>query len=298
MRLILLCAVLSLLLACAKQRPVESLLEATVSAPLATDVPAKGVYQVSYSSLLPLSAAITPDTYRSIKYGDDALQFGQLYLPTLQRETQPPLVVFIHGGCWLNKYDIGHSQAFSYALAQQGYAVWSLEYRRTGDTGGGWPGSFQDILQALQSLAALSTTVDTERVVIAGHSAGGHLALLAGSALRHQPHIKGVIGLAAITDIQRYSAGDGGCQQAARQFLAINQTDSAKLLEANPINLVAHPITLLLQGDADKIVPLEQATDSGLAISVAAGVGHFDWIHPEAAAYKTLLSTLNGLFSP
>jgi len=52
--------------------------------------------------------------------------------------------------------------------------------------------------------------------VVVGHSAGGHLALLAGSEL---PELKAVVGLAAITDIVAYSEGQNSCQQATPQFM-------------------------------------------------------------------------------
>ena len=73
-------------------------------------------------------------------YGENQFQFGQLWLPA----TTPARasLVLIHGGCWLNQFDIIHSHGLSSALADAGFAVWSLEYRRTGDEGGAWPGTF------------------------------------------------------------------------------------------------------------------------------------------------------------
>ena len=95
-----------------------------------------------------------------------------------------------------------------------------LEYRRLGDEGGGWPGSLDDILQALE---LLTNTQDTgfqpRNITLVGHSAGGHLALLA-SQPQQRLRIRGVIGLAAITDIEAYAAGASGCQQAGANFLA------------------------------------------------------------------------------
>ena len=79
-------------------------------------------------------------------YGDDdpGLQYGMLWLPEdVEPGEKSPLVVLNHGGCWLNEFDIEHTYPLSTALVQAGYAVWSLEYRRTGDTGGGWPGTFE-----------------------------------------------------------------------------------------------------------------------------------------------------------
>jgi len=72
-----------------------------------------------------------------------------LWLPAEGNKKQNNLVVFIHGGCWLNAYDIKHSYALATALAQEGYAVWSLEYRRAAMR---WwmAGSFDDILSGIK----------------------------------------------------------------------------------------------------------------------------------------------------
>ena len=63
-----------------------------------------------------------------LAYGDDPLQFGKLFLPK-NSDSPYPLVVFIHGGCWLNTFDMSHAYPFLTGLAQEGLAVWSLEYR-------------------------------------------------------------------------------------------------------------------------------------------------------------------------
>ena len=69
-----------------------------------------------------------------------------------------PLVILIHGGCWLNSFDVNHSRPLATALSQAGFAVWSLEYRRTGDPGGGWPGTLEDIQLALTQLERFPLT--------------------------------------------------------------------------------------------------------------------------------------------
>ena len=84
-----------------------------------------------------------------IHYGEDLSQFGGLWLP---EGNNKGTVIFIHGGCWMKEYDIGHSHAFSSAMASAGYAVWSIEYRRTGDLGGGWPGTFMDVISGINKL--------------------------------------------------------------------------------------------------------------------------------------------------
>ena len=75
-----------------------------------------------------------------IPYGQDPLQFGELRLP--EGEGPFPVVVILHGGCWMSAFDLKHISPLAGAVTNLGYATWSLEYRRIGDDGGGWPGTF------------------------------------------------------------------------------------------------------------------------------------------------------------
>lgn len=253
--------------------------------------------KVSYASVIALPT--DPNRAITLAYAASALQFGRLYLPpaTAGKKGKAPLVIFIHGGCWLNAYDIAHSNAFSQALAEQGYAVWSLEYRRTGDEGGGWPGSFTDIQNGIayaqQALAGYG--VDTSRIVLSGHSAGGQLALLAGSK-NTSAAIVGVIGLAAITDLTSYAKGTNSCQNATAQFIGGHyDVIPERYQQASAVQQKMHPATLLLQGSADTIVPPEQASHSGMRYKLVENAGHFDWIHPQTTAYKQFVITLQEL---
>jgi acetyl esterase/lipase len=253
--------------------------------------------KVSYQQVTALG--FTPAGTRLEYASDDpALQYGLLWLPAgRQAGDKAPLVVLIHGGCWLNAFDIQHTFAMSTALAQAGYAVWSLEYRRTGDPGGGWPGTFDDIRAGLAFLPRLvDYPLDLDRVAIAGHSAGGHLALLAGSGLESA---KAVIGLAAITDIVGYSKGANSCQSAVPEFMGGTYEQKPEAhAAANPAGQPIHPHTLLLHGDQDSIVPLQQANLPGAEVQVQEGAGHFDWVHPGTAAFDRLLATLDELLKP
>ena len=250
---------------------------------------------VSYASVVELGFA---EATAKLVYGDSdpGLQYGLLWLPTdLPANKKAALVILIHGGCWLNQFDIQHSYPLATALAEAGYGVWSLEYRRTGDTGGGWPGSFEDIRQGIAYTSRLDNyPLDLAHVVIAGHSAGGHLALLAGA---ESQAVDGVIGLAAITDIVAYSRGDNSCQQATVAFMGGDyEAGPAAYQAANPVSKTLHRNTRLLQGDMDAIVPPGQARVSGVTTSMAAGAGHFDWVHPGTPAFQLLLSTLEDVF--
>lgn len=249
---------------------------------------------VSYGSVTALG--FKPADVRLV-YGDDdpQLQYGLLWLPAASAATQKkPLIVLVHGGCWLNAYDIRHTFPLSSALAEAGYAVWSLEYRRTGDAGGGWPGSFEDVVKGIAFASTLEEyPLDTGRVVVMGHSAGGHLALLAASG---SSNVGAVIGLAAITDIVEYSRGTNDCQAAAPAFMGGTYEELPSAYEAaNPAEKPLHAKTVLLQGDVDTIVPPAQSRLPGAVTEIYAGAGHFDWIHPGSGAYGLLLSTLANL---
>jgi len=266
------------------------------------------LYNVSFNSVLALPVK---NQGMKLAYGKAALQFGLLSLPATQSGTKPPLVIFVHGGCWLNAYDIGHSKALSQALAEAGYAVWSLEYRRVGDEGGGWPGSFNDIVQGIHYAQAQFEQygVDVSRIALMGHSAGGQLALLAGKELAGEKlagdkkagnkkavKVQAVIGLAAITDMASYAKGSNSCQCATAKFIGASPEQAPELYQqASPDQHKAHPKTLLLQGSADQIVPVTQATDSGMPYRMVEKAGHFDWIHPQSAAYPQLILTLQEL---
>src|SRR5215472_14665046 len=80
----------------------------------------------------------TPANHR-VAYGADPLEFAELRLPVGQGPF--PVAVVIHGGFLRNRYNLDHITHLATALAKAGVASWTLEYRRIGDRGGGWPGT-------------------------------------------------------------------------------------------------------------------------------------------------------------
>ena len=125
------------------------------------------------------------------------------------------MVVFIHGGYWRARYSLDHAGILCQALAEAGFAVWNVEYRRIGQPGGGWPGTFGDALQAVRHVQSLAATfpLDPQHIVLMGHSAGGHLALWAAGAHRlpaaggfgvAEPlALKAVVALAPVGDLRQ-----------------------------------------------------------------------------------------------
>ena len=169
----------------------------------------------------------------------------------------------------------------------------SVEYRRIGNLGGGWPGSFSDVIDGITlALERDNLGYDNTNVAIVGHSAGGHLTLLAGAALQSRPSIKSVIGLAAITDIEEYSLGDNSCQKAVHKFMGGTATELPEhYRDANPTLKSLHPKSFLIQAGADAIVGPDQSIKSVDHMMIP-GAGHFDMIHPHTSSFQALLNRL------
>ena len=260
----------------------------------------KKISQVPYSALGVLP---TSEADEQFSYGDDPLQ--TIYTWHGRSSTNEmyadKALIFIHGGCWLNAYGYEHAKGMYHALAELGMGVYVTEYRRVGDEGGGWPGSLDDVTQAISTaLKRIENEGRYTNIYIAGHSAGGHLALLAAQRLSSsslnlsRANIKRIIGLAAITDIQSYAMGHNSCQLATAKFMNGTPEDVPTAYQrATPRPTHGSlPITLL-QGDADSIVPARHAVLSGTNQKIIKNGGHFDWLHPESTSFDALLEVIS-----
>src|SRR5205085_12356567 len=113
-----------------------------------------------------------------VSYGPGSDQKGELWVPP--GNGPHPVVILIHGGCWRANYaTLSGLSPLAIDLKTFGFAIWNIEYRRLGQTGGGWPGTYLDIATAVDKLRELAPLhqLDLSRVVVMGHSAGGHLAM-------------------------------------------------------------------------------------------------------------------------
>lgn len=289
---------------------VACVLFALVVPGCAVNQPARRMIQ--YSELT--AVAVPPADYR-IPYGQDVLQFGEFRLPA--GADPVPLVVLIHGGCWRSQYDLKHVAPAAEALTKEGFATWTVEYRRVGDPGGGWPGTFDDISHAVDHVRALALQfprIDTGRVVLMGHSAGGQLALWAASRRQNETTglyrssrpplpIIGVVGLAPITDLAEYGGSPGGCNSAVTPLMGGTATAypdryrAVSPVERSPIGVRV----VLVHGDADPIVPVaqsrklvarERAGGASPELTVVPGAGHFDLVAPQAEAWGAVMRAL------
>ncbi|MFD5665997.1 alpha/beta hydrolase [Streptomyces anthocyanicus] len=262
--------------------------------------------------------AVEPDS--TVGYGDHPDQVIDFYLPRggAGPGEAAPVVVVLHGGSWRAPYDRRHISPFAGFLARRGFAVASVEYRRGAEgpgaegaggdpVAGRWPDTFDDVAAALDALPELVRQhlprADARRVVLTGHSAGGHLALWA--AARHllpadapwltdrPAPLRGVVALAPIAD---FEVADrlGVCGGAARQLLGDGELFAERRPYADPALLLPTGIaTTLVQGRADVDVPqavaeayADAAAKAGevVGVTLLEDVGHYPLIDPAADA--------------
>lgn len=243
-----------------------------------------------------------------IAYGTDSFQFGDLRLPNGLDHW--PVVVVIHGGFWRSAYNLDHVSHLSDKLRQSGMATWSLEYRRIGDSGGGWPGTFLDVAAGIDHLREFAPRyhLDLSRVVVVGHSAGGHLALWAAARSRVRSGseigstnalpLKGVVSLAGVTDLERGWAL-GLSRGIVKELLGGTPAEVPDRYGAgSPLRLLPLGVPqVLIHGTADRNVPYElserfveasvQKGDRARLITLD-GAGHFEVIDPRTRQWAVV----------
>lgn len=215
-----------------------------------------------------LDALPLPAAGMRIPYGRLTEQFGELRLPP--GDGPFPLMVVIHGGCWRNRRNLEYITRLSHWLStEHGLATWTIEYRRLGDVGGGWPGTHLDVAAATDFVRTLAEMypLDLQRVWVAGHSAGGQLALwlatrdrLAAVSELYRPDpllVHGVIGLAAISDLDTYRIGPPDSCHAAVEPVLGGTPDSHPQHYADTSPLRRLPVgvpSVFVQGTLDPVV--------------------------------------------
>jgi acetyl esterase/lipase len=236
-----------------------------------------------------------PPPDRTLAYGDGPEHVFDVRMPPAG-VPQRTLVVFLHGGFWRAAYDRSHVGPLAADLASRGYPVVCLEYRRTGQPGGGWPGTLVDVATGVAGVPGLLGIPGPP--IVAGHSAGGHLALWSAT----QVPTCGVLALAPVADlVEGYRLGlgagavgallGGGPERVPERYAA-----------ADPAGLPAPPVpAVLLHGTGDDVVPvsLSQAyarrPGGRVRLVEIPGAGHFDLIDPLAAAWPTVVDALRTL---
>jgi acetyl esterase/lipase len=263
--------------------------------------------------------APAPPADARVAYGSDPNQFFDLRLPSKATSAQSknkktsatyPLVINIHGGFWRAKYNLDHAGHLCVALTAKGIATANLEYRRVGNDGGSWPGTFADIRSAYSFLIqnAQRHSIDPRQVIVMGHSAGGQLALCLAA---HEPSVNRVVSLAGVVDLQQawhlHLSND-----AVVEFLRGTPAEVPDhYREADPIELsIPHAQQWLFCGLEDDVVPADfsrnyvtakkkrtQTEKEDLNLREIAGAGHFDLIDPRTSAWKVVEQTVTHLLA-
>jgi acetyl esterase/lipase len=197
-----------------------------------------------------------------------------------------PLLVILHGGFWRPSYDRTHTRPMTQALAAAGWAVAAPEYRREpGDP----DATCDDVRRALAALPSLVGGHDG-RVVVAGHSAGGQLALWA-AATCPAPGLVRTVGLGAVADLA-LAEGLGLGSGAVPAFLG---APAATRPDLDPAQAPgdAHGV-VLVHGAQDLVVPVSLARSyvaghPGAGLVEVSDAGHFALIDPRSPAWATVV---------
>ena len=249
-------------------------------------------------------------TVSTASYGAHPDQAGDLHLPA---QRAPAVVCLLHGGFWRMPYGRDQMTAMAADLAGRGFAVWNLGYRRLGVAGGGWPGTLDDVVAGIGHLARLAVEgidLDLTRVVVCGHSAGGHLALCAarrcGRPGVDQAHagipIRMAVGLAPLADLARAQQLDLG-RGAVGEFLGGGTAAAPERVRAaSPRALLPLGVPqLILHGTGDDVVPIAMSREYAAAARAAGdavelvelpGLGHMEHLEPASAAHRALCDRL------
>ncbi len=294
---------------------LAALLLAAPAVPLWAQVkPAELPRLMNVRSVTSLPAAAPAET---IRYGEAPSQQVELFLPKRDAQnpdTLRPVVVMIHGGCWQKRFGPELLRPAAGAFLENGYAVWSIGYRRIDEDGGGYPGTFADVGQALDLLRdhAQAHNLDLNRVILYGHSAGGHLALWAAgrhklpaaSPLRTEaPFLpRGVVSVGGFGSLKDWEKEIRlVCGDETVPLLAPGDSES-RFADTSPDMLLPTGVPIvMLHGVFDPVAYPAMGLDHARAartagdradIQIAPVTGHFEPIAPGTPAFAQVVAAI------
>jgi len=199
-----------------------------------------------------------------LAYGSDNRQKMDVYLPANRTKQNTKVLIWIHGGAWID----GDKREFRnfkpwFEAVQQDYAYISLNYRlfNAVTRANPFPSQEADIERALAFIRSkLQEWNVSEKVVLAGGSAGGHLSLLH-SYKNNDGLIKVAVGIFPPTDLLTLGNGNPLIELLLRNMIGDPQIDRARYLNGSPINFIRPNSvpTAFFHGDRDDIVPIAQS---------------------------------------
>lgn len=251
-----------------------------------------------------------------LAYGTDPLEFGELRLP--EGPGPFPVALVIHGGCYQKAFaDLHIMDAISSALANEGLATWNIEYRKTDEPGGAWPGMFRDVAPGVDYLRELAPKfrLDLKRVIAVGHSAGGQLALRTAARQKIPKDsplwvaspviVRGAVNLDGPSDLEWLVKRDGMlCGAPVLDRLVGSGPDGKKNLQvtsATPMLPLRAREAMVYRSVANRwATPKEFAQYAGtlkhagdpVLTQPVEDVGHFEFIAPGSAAWPQVIHAI------
>ncbi len=229
-----------------------------------------------YRHALRRLAVMSAGGFATNRYGPAPDMVGDLRLP--DGDPPYPVVVLVHGGFWRHEWGRDLMDSLAIDLSGRGFATWNVEFRRVG-RGGGWPATGQDVSTAVDYLDT-SHGVDTSKLVLLGHSSGGHLALYVARRGPVTPRL--VVGLAPITDLE--------LAPEAESLRASGAPSGADLIPLGCRSIMVH-------GDDDRFVDPAHSTgfgDDETEISIVGGAGHFTLLDPSKPWWEPISDLIVG----
>jgi acetyl esterase/lipase len=203
--------------------------------------------------------------YLDQAYGNDPKQNMDIYLPAGRTQSETPLLIYIHGGAWIDG-DKSEFLQIKPILEREfpGYAFISLNYRlfdfATGKNG--IPDQEKDIIAAINFIESqLEEWNISDDVIISGASAGGHLALL--HALKNNTSdLKAAIAFFPPTDLaELYKFNNITSLGLSALLGGTPATATAAYQASSPVSFVDSKDvpTIFFHGDVDTVVPISQS---------------------------------------
>jgi acetyl esterase/lipase len=213
----------------------------------------------------PGTDSLAATSYLNQSYGTDNQQKLDVYLPAY-RNSNTRLLIIIHGGGWSSgdKSDF-NSYITEFQKRLPGIALANLNYRLVKANTDYFPTQENDVLSAIEFLKSNTTSYNiSQKFILLGISAGAHLAMLQG--YKHADVLKpeGIISFFGPVDLQKLYVenADSTIPYVLRNIMNATLEKNPDIFQqSSPINFVsdASAPTLMLHGDSDKLVPIDQA---------------------------------------
>ncbi len=209
--------------------------------------------------------AAPPRLIRDLEYAQSAggnLRFDA-YIPASSAVT--PAVIIVHGGGWVRGDRRTNVEPLFQPLADAGFAWFSISYTLASSPMdfGSAVADVEAAVRFIRSRAA-DYHIDPDRIALIGESAGGQLAAMAALGSTTGANVKAVVAIYTPTDLVSLARTSPMIPDGIRKQL--NGTVWANLLLArlgqlSPIQAIrpGMPPFLLIHGDADPLVPIDQS---------------------------------------